>query len=113
MRKIVWAAPIRRAITIILLAVAAATSVYCGPSVEPPGAEAVAEPWAPLEDTNSSAGPPNVIVILADDLGYGDAGFNGSADARTPNLDRLATEGVRFTNGYVAHLSVARPGRRL
>jgi arylsulfatase A-like enzyme len=43
---------------------------------------------------------PNVIVILADDLGYGDLGCYGAKDIRTPNLDRLAAEGVRFTDFY-------------
>lgn len=43
---------------------------------------------------------PNVIVIMADDLGYGDVGCYGSAKLATPNIDRLADEGLRFTNGY-------------
>jgi arylsulfatase A-like enzyme len=43
---------------------------------------------------------PNVIVILADDLGYGDVSSYGSATISTPNLDRLASQGIRFTNGY-------------
>jgi arylsulfatase A-like enzyme len=43
---------------------------------------------------------PNVILILMDDLGYGDIGSYGVNDARTPNLDRLAREGVRFTDAY-------------
>nr|WP_146578612.1 sulfatase-like hydrolase/transferase [Neorhodopirellula pilleata] len=43
---------------------------------------------------------PNVIVIMADDLGYGDVGCYGSAQLDTPNIDRLASEGLRFTNGY-------------
>ena len=43
---------------------------------------------------------PNIIVIYADDLGYGDVGFNGATEIKTPNLDKLASEGVRFTNGY-------------
>jgi arylsulfatase A-like enzyme len=46
--------------------------------------------------------PPNVIIILADDQGYGDAGCYGARDFATPNLDRLAREGVRFTDFYVA-----------
>lgn len=44
--------------------------------------------------------PPNIIVILADDLGYGDVSAQGSTTIHTPNLDRLANEGIRFTNGY-------------
>ena len=45
---------------------------------------------------------PNVVFILADDLGYGDLGCYGAKDIRTPNLDRLAREGTRFTDFYVA-----------
>lgn len=44
--------------------------------------------------------PPNFIVILADDLGYNDVSFNGATDITTPNLDRLADEGILFTSGY-------------
>ncbi len=44
----------------------------------------------------------NVVLILADDLGYGDLGCYGSQVHRTPNLDRLAAEGVRFTDHYSA-----------
>lgn len=43
---------------------------------------------------------PNIIVILADDLGYGDVSAQGSTTIKTPNFDRLANEGIRFTNGY-------------
>jgi arylsulfatase A-like enzyme len=43
---------------------------------------------------------PNVVLILMDDMGYGDIGSYGVRDARTPNLDRLAREGVRLTNSY-------------
>ena len=45
---------------------------------------------------------PNLIFILADDLGWGDLGCFGSLHIRTPNLDRLAAGGVRFTNAYSA-----------
>lgn len=51
-----------------------------------------------------SAGPcrakPNVIVIMADDLGYGDVGCYGATAVKTPNIDQLAAEGQRFTSGY-------------
>jgi arylsulfatase len=46
--------------------------------------------------------PPNIVVILADDLGYGDVGCFGAADIRTPNIDALAGAGTRFTSFYVA-----------
>ena len=45
---------------------------------------------------------PNVVLVYADDLGYGDIGAYGAKAIRTPHIDRLATEGVRFTDFYVA-----------
>ena len=54
--------------------------------------------------------PPNFIVILADDLGYGDLGCDGGTLIRTPNLDRMAAEGVRFTDFY-ASANVCTPSR--
>ena len=45
--------------------------------------------------------PPNIVVILADDLGYGDLGCYGASDIATPHLDRLAAEGLRFTDFHV------------
>jgi len=51
----------------------------------------------------SAADQPNVIVILADDLGYGDVGCNNpGSKIATPNLDRLATEGMRFTDAHTS-----------
>ena len=47
-----------------------------------------------------AADKPNVIVIMADDLGYGDISANGATALKTPNIDRLAAEGLRFTSGY-------------
>ena len=47
-----------------------------------------------------AADRPNVIVIMADDLGYGDLSCYGATAVQTPNIDRLASEGIRFTNGY-------------
>jgi arylsulfatase A-like enzyme len=46
---------------------------------------------------------PNGLVIVADDLGYGDAGFTGSREIKTPRLDALASGGIVFNNGYVTH----------
>src|SRR5262245_2062147 len=54
--------------------------------------------------------PPNVILILADDLGYGDLGCFGQGLIRTPNIDRLAAEGVRFRQAY-AGATVCAPSR--
>ena len=45
--------------------------------------------------------PPNLILLLADDLGYGDLGVTGSKQIPTPHIDSLAAEGVRFTDAYV------------
>ena len=53
---------------------------------------------------------PNIVLLIADDLGYGEPGCQGGRDVPTPNLDRLAAEGVRFTQGYVT-ASVCAPSR--
>src|SRR5436305_13572784 len=45
---------------------------------------------------------PNVVILLADDLGYADVGFQGCQDIPTPNIDTVAKNGVRCTNGYVS-----------
>jgi arylsulfatase A-like enzyme len=45
---------------------------------------------------------PNLVVILTDDQGYHDVGFNGCSDIPTPHIDSIASQGVRFTNGYVS-----------
>jgi arylsulfatase A-like enzyme len=54
---------------------------------------------APAAET---ARRPNIVILLADDLGYADLGFQGCEDIPTPNLDALAKGGVRCTNGYVS-----------
>jgi arylsulfatase A len=48
---------------------------------------------------------PNIIFILADDLGYAEIGCNGSDKYKTPNIDKLASQGIRFTNAYANPLS--------
>lgn len=53
---------------------------------------------------------PNIVVILTDDQGYQDLGCYGSPDIRTPNIDRMAEEGLRFTDFYVSS-SVCTPSR--
>ena len=55
---------------------------------------------AALVSDVSAAAPPNVLLIVVDDLGYGDLGSYGHPYIRTPNLDRLAAEGQRWTDFY-------------
>ena len=59
---------------------------------------------APALEKSSAARDqkPNVIIILADDIGYGDLGCYGAKLIKTPNMDRLATEGLRCTDAHVA-----------
>ncbi len=60
--------------------------------------------WAFLSPVSAQTPPlPNIVVILTDDLGYGDVGFNGCPDIPTPNIDLLAANGALCTNGYVTH----------
>lgn len=72
--------------------------------------------WTLLALTLSSAcnpaedRPPNFVIILTDDQGYADVGVYGAEGYETPNLDRLATEGMRFTSFYVAN-SACTPSR--
>ena len=54
--------------------------------------------------------PPNIVLIITDDLGYADIGSYGARDIRTPNLDRLARQGVRFTDFY-ANATTCTPTR--
>lgn len=55
-------------------------------------------------------GPPNLVVVLADDLGYGDLGAYGQKLISTPHIDQLAAEGIRFTDAYSA-AAVCAPSR--
>jgi arylsulfatase A len=52
------------------------------------------------------------VIIFADDLGYGDLACYGHPTIRTPNLDRMAAEGQRWTDFYVGHPSARRAGLR-
>lgn len=58
----------------------------------------------------ATAGPPNIMLIFADDLGYGDLGSYGHPSSTTPNLDQLAAGGLRFTDFYVP-VSLCTPSR--
>src|SRR5438105_705066 len=55
-----------------------------------------------LPGAAQAARRPNIIILLADDQGYADTGFQGCKDIPTPHIDRLAQNGVRCTNGYVS-----------
>ena len=59
-------------------------------------------PVVSLSAAERSASKPNILIIVGDDMGYADVGFHGVKDIPTPNLDALAADGVRFTNGYVS-----------
>ncbi len=56
---------------------------------------------ATISRTLGGDGPPNIVVIVSDDQGYGDLGCYGSKEVKTPNLDKLASRGVRLTSFYV------------
>lgn len=63
-----------------------------------------------ISGSHTAAGQPNILIILADDMGYGDLGCMGSEHLRTPNMDALARSGVLCTQAYVAS-SVCSPSR--
>jgi len=85
----------------LLLSLIAATSA---PAADPrPAAE-------PDRNPRRQAKTPNIILILADDLGYGDLGCYGQTKILTPNIDRLAAEGMRFTQAYAGN-TVCAPSR--
>src|SRR3954470_21181621 len=51
---------------------------------------------------NAADRKPNVLIILSDDVGWAEYGFQGGKDIPTPNIDSIATNGIRFPQGYVA-----------
>ena len=83
---------LRTAALALLAALAACSNnpVVEGPAERPP------PPGTP------AAGPMNVVLVVADDMGWHDLGVYGNRFHETPNLDRMAAEGVRFTDGYAA-----------
>jgi arylsulfatase A-like enzyme len=66
--------------------------------------------WLITDGHAAETDRPNIVIIYADDLGYGDLGCYGNPNIRTPNLDRLAADGMRFTNFYSA-AEVCTPSR--
>lgn len=77
-------------------AVAGTTSILACGKAQPP--------------TGKAARPPNIVFIMADDLGYGELGCYGQSKIRTPSIDRIAAEGMRFSNAY-SGCSVCAPAR--
>src|SRR5437868_15535765 len=74
-------------------------------------ASALALLWIATALAAETATRPNIVFILADDLGYGDVGcFNAESKIPTPNLDRLASEGIRFADAH-SPSSVCTPTR--
>lgn len=63
------------------------------------------KPW--LKETSTDPGKPNILFITADDLGWKDLSCYGNREIRTPNIDRIANEGVRFTDAFVVTSSCA------
>jgi arylsulfatase len=70
-------------------------------------ASALTSVLRPVEATQQ---PPNIVYILADDLGYAELGCYGQEKIKTPNIDRLASEGLRFTQHYCGN-AVCAPSR--
>ncbi len=66
--------------------------------------------WTLSCASKKPARPPNIVFLMADDLGYGDLGCYGQTRIRTPNIDRLAAEGMKFTDAY-AGCTVCAPSR--
>src|SRR5690349_15104651 len=87
----------RRMLTVAGLAVAAAWLAGVGPHAQ--------------SQVPSPAERPNVVLIITDDVGYGDIGSYGAPDIKTPRIDRLAAEGVRLTDFYA--MPVCTPTRAM
>ncbi len=84
-----------------LLALLAVAPLSCGGAAPSLPSAPTAPMAAAVATPKPDLGPPNVVLILADDLGWGDLGSYGNRLIRTPNLDRLAAEGARYTTFYV------------
>src|SRR5215471_17703282 len=86
-RKQAHRATLRNPIRAVGTLVAALMAFFCLPATSP------AAPAGPRQ--------PHIVHIVADDLGWKDVGFNGCTDIKTPNIDRLAAGGAKFTQFYV------------
>ena len=58
-----------------------------------------------IQSSAADAPSPNIVLIMADDQGWGDTGYNGRPELKTPNLDDLAKSGLRFDRFYTAHFN--------
>ncbi len=100
--------------TFIVLSILLGVAAYN--LLESPSSDPIFDTYPPghtstsFKVSNPDAPRPNVIIINCDDLGYGDLGSYGNRTIKTPNIDRLADEGVRFTNFYASN-SVCTPSR--
>ena len=97
-----------RRTALLLAAALASLTTSCGGS----SPTAVPSPVAAAPSPTPPPGPPNVVIILADDMGYGDLGVYGAPLNKTPNVDRLAAEGVRMTDFRVPSALCTPCGRR-
>ena len=88
----------------ILVAAAAGPAAPMGSGLEP------AQDAKNQDPTPAAAALPNIVFVLADDLGYADLGAYGQQKIRTPSIDRLAAEGMRFTRHYAGN-AVCAPSR--
>lgn len=79
------------------------------PTATPGEPTAIPEPTATPTPTRDE-GPPNIVFIVVDDMGWKDVGFNGNTTYHTPNLDRLAAQGMVFTDAY-SNSPVCAPSR--
>lgn len=61
------------------------------------------QPAPAIASKATGANPPNIVIVLVDDLGWADVGYNGSTFYETPAIDQLAQDGIRFDNAYVAY----------
>lgn len=101
--------PLSRAGCLAMLAVAVLLASACAPITAPHNMQPAAQGRS-VSTTPITGARPNIIYILADDLGYGDIGAFGQTKIDTPHLDRLAREGLVFTQHY-AGSSVCAPSR--
>ena len=81
----------RRAATIAIVALSTTAALVALHAQQPPAIRPASTPR-----------PPNVVIILADDMGYADPSVYGAKGYKTPSIDKMAGEGVRFTDYYVA-----------